>query len=133
MKVSDPWTGLSLGVYYANSALEKISQYRQNAQPAESEALDNYEGECLFFRAFYWWHMLSLYAEPEMGGVGIPIVKSVPKDLESMYVSRETTGEGYAAIIGDLLSAEKLVTQTDPPQGDFVGREGFSYALLSRS
>ena len=57
VKVTDPWTGLSLGVYYANSALEKISLYRQNAQPAEAEALDNYEGECLFFRAFYWWHM----------------------------------------------------------------------------
>ena len=114
VKVTDPWTGLSLGVYYANSALEKISLYRQNAQPAEAEALDNYEGECLFFRAFYWWHMLSLYAEPDMDGVGIPIIKAVPKDLESMYVSRETTGDGYAAIIGDLLAAEKLITQTDP-------------------
>lgn len=114
VKVTDPWTGLSLGVYYANSALEKISLYRQNAQPAEAEALDNYEGECLFFRAFYWWHMLSLYAEPDMDGVGIPIIKAVPKDLESMYVSRETTGDGYAAIIGDLLAAEKLITQIDP-------------------
>ena len=91
VKVTDPWTGLSLGVYYANSALEKISLYRQNAQPAEAEALDNYEGECLFFRAFYWWHMLSLYAEPDMDGVGIPIIKAHHADRPSQgdVVGRE--------------------------------------------
>lgn len=65
-KVTDPWTGLSLGVYYANSALEKIAQYRQTASASEKTALDNYEGECLFFRAYYWWHMLSLYGQPDM-------------------------------------------------------------------
>lgn len=112
-KVTDPWTGLSLGVYYANTALEEIAQYRTSAPQAEKEALDNYEGECLFFRAFYRWHMLSLYGEPDMDGVGIPIIQSVPKDLESMYVSRATTGESYNAIIADLENAGKLLTQTD--------------------
>lgn len=112
--VSDPWTGLSLGVYYANSALGEISKFRQTAGQSEMAALDNYEGECLFFRAFYWWHMLSLYGQPDMDGVGIPLVKSVPNSLESMYVVRETTGAAYEAIIGDLLAAEKLLTQTDP-------------------
>ncbi len=112
-KVTDPWTGLSLGVYYANTALEEIAQYRQTAPESEKEALDNYEGECLFFRAFYRWHMLSLYGEPDMDGVGIPVIQSVPKDLESMYVSRETTGDSYAAIISDLEAAEDLLTQTD--------------------
>ena len=79
--VSDPWTGLSLGVYYANSALGEISKFRQTAGQSEMAALDNYEGECLFFRAFYWWHMLSLYGQPDMDGVGIPLVKSVPNSL----------------------------------------------------
>lgn len=112
-KVTDPWTGLSLGIYYANTALEEIEQYRQSAQEGETETLDNYEGECLFFRAYYRWHMLSLYGEPDMDEVGIPVIQSVPKDLESMYVSRETTGDCYDAIITDLLAAEKLITQTD--------------------
>ena len=70
--VSDPWTGLSEGVYYANTALEEIAAYRTAAPEGEKAALDNYEGECLFFRAFYWWHMLSLYGQPDMDGVGIP-------------------------------------------------------------
>ena len=112
-KVTDPWTALSLGVYYSNTALEEIAEYRRTAPESEKAALDNYEGECLFFRAFYRWHMLSLYGQPDMDGVGIPIIQSVPKTLEEMYVGRETTGECYQAIIDDLVAAESLLTQTD--------------------
>lgn len=113
-KVTDPWTALSLGVYYANTALEEIASYRTTAPETETEALDNYEGECLFFRAYYWWHMLSLYGEPDAEGVGIPIVRTVPKTLEEMYIGREKTGACYQAIIEDLDRAVDLLTQTDP-------------------
>lgn len=58
--------------------------------------------------------MLSLYGQPDMDGVGIPVIDTVPTDLESMYVSREATGAGYEAIIRDLVAAERLLTQTDP-------------------
>lgn len=112
-KVTDPWTALSLGIYYSNTALEEIAQYRGTAPESEKVTLDNYEGECLFFRAFYRWHMLSLYGQPDMDGVGIPIIQSVPKTLEEMYVGRETTGECYQAIIDDLTAAIPLLTQTD--------------------
>lgn len=113
-KVTDPWTALSLGVYYANTALEEIADYRATAPESEIEALNNYEGECLFFRAYYWWHMLSLYGQPDLEGVGIPIVRKVPKTLEEMYVGREKTGVCYQAIIDDLDQAVGLLTQTDP-------------------
>lgn len=113
-KVTDPWTALSLGVYYANTALEQIEAYRATAPDSETEALNNYEGECLFFRAYYWWHMLSLYGQPDSEGVGIPIVRKVPKTLEEMYIGREKTGDCYRAIIEDLDAAVGLLTQTDP-------------------
>lgn len=113
-KVTDPWTALSLGVYYANTALEEIAAYRTTAPESEAVALDNYEGECLFFRAYYWWHMLSLYGEPDPEGVGIPIVRKVPRTLEEMYVAREKTGDCYRAMIEDLDRAVGLLTQTDP-------------------
>ncbi|OUN76071.1 RagB/SusD family nutrient uptake outer membrane protein [Alistipes sp. An54] len=113
-KVTDPWTALSLGVYYANTALEEIASYRTTAPETETEALNNYEGECLFFRAYYWWHMLSLYGEPDAEGVGIPIVRTVPRTLEEMYIGREKTGACYQAIIEDLDRAVDLLTQTDP-------------------
>lgn len=113
-KVTDPWTALSEGVYYANTAMEEIAAYRTSAPESETETLNNYEGECLFFRAYYWWHMLSLYGEPDSEGVGIPIVKKVPKTLEEMYIGREKTGVCYQAIIDDLDRAVGLLTQTDP-------------------
>ena len=112
-KVTDPWTGLSMGVYYANTALEEIAKYRESAPSSEKEQLDNFEGECLFFRAYYWWHMLSLYGEPDMDGVGIPLQRSVPKTLEDNYIGREKTGDCYQAIIDDLKDAVELLTQTD--------------------
>lgn len=112
-KVTDPWTALSMGVYYANTAMEEIENYRASAPESETEMLNNYQGECLFFRAYYWWHMLSLYGEPDLNGIGIPIVKKVPKTLEEMYVGREKTGDCYQAIIDDLDQAIGLLTQTD--------------------
>lgn len=83
------------------------------APASETASLDNYEGECLFFRAFYRWHMLSLYGQPDMDGVGIPIIDKVPKTLEEMYVGRAKTGACYQAIIDDLDRAVGLLTQTD--------------------
>ena len=112
-KVTDPYTALSMGVYYANSVMEQIDVYRKTAPESEKEKLDNYYAECLFFRAYYRWHMLTLYGEPDMEGVGIAIINKVPKSLEEMYVAREKTGECYKAIIADLEDAEKLITQTD--------------------
>ena len=112
-KVTDPWTALSMGVYYANTAMEEIDAYRAAAPASEAASLDNYEGECLFFRAFYRWHMLSLYGQPNMDGVGIPIIDKVPKTLEEMYVGRAKTGACYQAIIDDLDRAVGLLTQTD--------------------
>lgn len=112
-KVTDPYTALSMGVYYANSVMEEIEKYKINAPASEKEALDNYYAECLFFRAYYRWHMLSLYGQPDMDGVGIALINKVPKNLEEMYVGREKTGKCYEAIITDLKDAEKIMTQTD--------------------
>lgn len=113
-KVENPWKAINMGVYYANSALEGIAAYRGIALSSETEKLNNYEGECLFLRAFYWWHLLSVYGRPEMDGVGIPIVRSVPKTLEDMAVPREKTGDCYLAIINDLKLASTLLKgQTD--------------------
>ena len=124
-KVSDPWTGLSLGVYYTNTALEEIASYRATAPESEKESLDNYEAECLFFRAFYWWHMLSAYGQPDMDGVGIPLQRSVPKTMEDNYIGREKTGDCYRAIIDDLVKAEELMTQTDPHRANVWSVKAF--------
>ena len=40
-KVTDPWTALSMGVYYANTAMEEIDAYRAAAPASDSPSLSN--------------------------------------------------------------------------------------------
>lgn len=112
--VTGPWKALSMGVYYSNVALDGANKYRELAKPSEVQALDNYEGEALFFRAYYRWHMLTLYGQPDMDGVGIPLINEPPATMEAMQVPREKTATCYQAIIDDLeKAAALLVGQTD--------------------
>lgn len=106
---TDPWKALSMGVYYSNVALDGIKKYRALVTGSEEQALNNYEGECLYFRAFYRWHMLTLYGRPEMDGVGIPIINELPTNMEEMQVPRETTADCYQAIIDDLEKSVPLL------------------------
>ena len=111
---TDPWKALSMGVYYSNVALDGVNKYKTLVTNSEVETLNNYEGEILFFRAFYRWHMLTLYGRPEMDGVGIPIINELPKNMEEMQVPREKTVDCYQAIIDDLEKAVSLLKgQTD--------------------
>ena len=125
-KVSDPWKALNMGVYYANVALEGVDAYRKLVVPSEEDQLNSFEGESLFFRAYYRWHMLSVYGRPEMDGVGIPIINSVPKTLEEMQVPRLTTGECYQAIVDDLERAVPLLEhQTDKHRATMWSAKAF--------
>jgi hypothetical protein len=108
-KVENPWKALNRGVYYSNSALEGIRKYRPIALSTEQEKLNHYEGEVLFLRGFYWWHMQLLYGQPNLDGVGIPIVTATPKSLDDMSVPRLTTREGYQAMINDFKQAAELL------------------------
>lgn len=107
--VTNPFRAFSEGVYFSNVALEGIEKYRAMAPQSEQSTLDMREGETLFFRAYYRWHMLQWYGEPEMTGMGIPIINSTPSTLSDMQVSRATTAESYQAILDDLLKAEPLL------------------------
>ena len=43
-KVTDPWTALSLGVYYANTALEEIASYRTTAHALSQSGAEQLRG-----------------------------------------------------------------------------------------
>jgi len=108
------WRDISRGVYYANSCLEAIETYRKTAPAAEKQQIDIRQGQALFLRAFYWWHLQEMYGQPNLDGMGIPIIKSVPKDLVAMNVPRSSTLNSYQAMINDFKkAADLLVGQTD--------------------
>lgn len=113
-KVTNQWRDIQKGIYFANSTLEGIARYRTIAPAAEKQAIDNKEGEALFMRGFYLWHLEVLYGQPDLDGMGVPIVLTVPKDLAAMSVPRATTRECYQAMINDFKQASVLLEgQTD--------------------
>lgn len=113
-KVSNEWTVLNRGVYYANTTLEAIARYRLTAPQSEKQAIDFCEGQTLFLRGYYMWHLQEFYGQPDLNGLGIPIVRTVPKDLVTMSVPRATTKASYQAMIADFKRASELLKgQTD--------------------
>ena len=108
-KISAEWKVINRGIHYANIAVEGAQSFRQKADPGERDQVDLYEGEALFLRALLWWHMMSLYAEPDPDGVGIPILRHSASSFASAQVGREATGACYEAIVGTLLQAIPLL------------------------
>ncbi|RAK03196.1 putative outer membrane starch-binding protein [Larkinella arboricola] len=108
-KVQQQWRDIQKGIYFANSTLEAIQQYRAIAPVSEKQAIDNIEGQALFLRGFYLWHLQTLYGQPNLDGMGVPIIRSVPKELKAMSVPRATTRDSYQAMIEDFKKAEKLL------------------------
>ncbi|WP_233878097.1 RagB/SusD family nutrient uptake outer membrane protein [Dyadobacter sp. CY323] len=113
-KISQEWRDVQKGVYYANSTLEAIATYRATAPESEKAAIDTKEGEALFMRGFYLWHLQSLYGQPDLNGMGVPVIRKVPEGLASMSVPRASTKDTYQAIIEDFKKASVLLeTQKD--------------------
>ncbi|PWJ54480.1 SusD-like starch-binding protein associating with outer membrane [Dyadobacter jejuensis] len=113
-KVQQQWRDVQKGIYFANSTIEAIATYRTQAPASEKDAIDTKEGEAYFMRAYYLWHLQSLYGQPELDGMGVPVIQKVPTDLATMSVPRATTRETYQAMIEDLKKASVLLeTQTD--------------------
>ncbi len=108
-KLQSQWKALYRGIYYANSALEGIAYYRTIAPSSEKASLDYYEGEVIFLRGYYLWHLLSFYGQPNLDGMGVPIIKTVPSSIESMSVPRASTKDTYQAIINDFKKAATLL------------------------
>lgn len=108
-KISFQWRDIQKGIYYANSTLEAIEHYKATAPASEHAALDNKAGEAYFMRGFYLWHLQVLYSQPDLDGMGVPVIRSTPKGLESMSVPRASTREAYQAMIEDFKRAEVLL------------------------
>jgi len=113
-KLQRQWLALYRGIYYANSALEGIKKYRAIALSTEKGKLDYYEGEVIFLRAYYLWHLQTFYGQPNLDGMGVPIITSLTQTMGEMSVPRATTRNTYQAIINDFKKAATLLKgQTD--------------------
>lgn len=109
-RITSAWSPLNKGVHYCNVAIEGIDYYANGfAKENEQQTLKWYKGEAYFLRAYYWWHLMEIYAQPDKDGMGIPILERYAQTYADSQVERKTTGECYEALIKSLETASELL------------------------
>jgi len=103
------YSPINKGIHYCNVAIEGIMSYMESAPESEQNQLKNFLGEAYFLRAFYWWHLLDIYGQPDLNGVGIPILEHSSKSYTDAQIGRSTTEESYKAIVRSLETAIPLL------------------------
>ena len=94
--------------------MDGVNRYRENVKDSEKQQLDNLEGQALFLRSYYLWHLQTLHGQPKLDGMGVPVVQKVITDLKEFSVPREKTSVVYRAMINDFKRAGELLKgQTD--------------------
>ena len=109
----DTWRELWRGVQRSNTLLAAIETYRQKA-PNDAAAIDLIKGQELFLRAWYYFHLVSVWGEgfnaaTEGAKMGVPIITEVASGLDETQVPRKTVKEGWDFVISDLKAAEGLL------------------------
>lgn len=110
----DTWRELWRGVQRSNTLLNAVETYRAKA-PQDQAAIDVIKGQALFLRAWYYYHLVSLWGESFIvdgqGGdkLGVPIITDPSTSLEATQVTRNTVKEGWDFIISDLKASQALL------------------------
>lgn len=97
-----------------------------NASPATVQQRDAMLGQVLFFRAFVYWKMVSIYG-------GVPIVdKVLDAGDPELYNPRNTQEECFQFIKNDLMQAADLLPDSWTGNDQFRITKGAAWALLGR-
>lgn len=72
-------------IQYANAANDACDAYRPQAAQNELSQLDYMKGQALFNRALAYWHAQIFFEiESKEGGLGFPIIRTVPSTIDEM-------------------------------------------------
>jgi len=117
--LSQTWRDFYKGVQRANTLLEIMDRYRAGTSSLTitltEKEVNEYEGQGLYLRAWYYFNLISIWGEKFMGesggglAKGVPILKSVPVSITGAQVPRATVKEVWDFIIDDLKKAETLL------------------------
>jgi len=115
-------------VYNANLVLEKVEELRGSTDQA---TLDGLRGASLFFRAYSFWQVAQLYAQPytssNLQSPGIPL--RLKSDINEIS-DRGTLEQTYSRIIQDLQEAVGLLAPTSTISSR--PNKAAAYAMLAR-
>lgn len=106
------WNQLYQMVEYSNIVLDALNKVSVNSD--NNSDWNNAKGSALFYRAFAFYHLASLFAKPydittSKSDLGIPLRLS--SDINKK-TKRSTVQQTYDQIIADLVSAESLLPIT---------------------
>lgn len=128
------WTAIYNTIYTANEILANVDAISD--ETLTDEVRNDIKGEALAIRGMAHFDLLRMWGEHwNTASIwGIPVVQEV---LTAADVRpRNTVEETYAAILGDLLQAESLLSNDDPRTGAFKGAQFMTKtactALLAR-
>lgn len=97
-------------IQYANAANDACDAYRPQAAQNELSQLDYMKGQALFNRALAYWHAQVFFEiESKEGGLGFPIIRTVPSTIDEMMPQRATVAETWDFVIETLLEASDLL------------------------
>lgn len=141
-KSQNAWTALYAGVTTCNVTLEAADFFETNfASPTEKADIDAVRGQAKFMRAFYYFHLETLFGEAyiKANGVnedkmGVPLYTEVPKNVDATQQARATTKAVWDFIKEDLKSAATLLDGKVWPATE-IGRvtEWSAKALLGKA
>lgn len=117
-------------VFYANTALEQLEKI--NAQPADYAVRANIKGSALFYRAYAFYNLASIFCkayEPSGNNDGPGIVLRLIPDINLPSV-RATVQETYDQILSDLLQSKDLLPVT--PLYKTRPSKAAAYAMFAR-
>jgi len=115
------WTSLYRTIYMANAGIEGLG----NSPAIDQNVISQFEGECLFIRAFCHFYLVNLFGD-------VPLVLSTNYENNST-ISRASSGAVYDQIIADLIRAQSLMTDNYDGSDRTRATKGSATALLART
>ena len=104
------YTSIMEWIQYSNAAIEACDSYATRAAESEMAQLDYMKGQALFLRALAYWHSQIFFElETKEGGLGFPVISTVPQDISQMTPPRATVAETWQFTIDTLKEAITLL------------------------
>lgn len=106
------WTyaGIMQWIELSNTAISACDNYRPLAAESELAELDYKKGQALFNRALAYWHAQIFFElESKEGGLGFPIISSVPATIGEMMPPRATVKDTWQFVVETLEEAIPLL------------------------
>ena len=109
-KLREAYASIMNWIQYSNAAIQACDSYAPQAAENEIALLNRRKGEALFLRGLAYWHSQIFFElESKTGGLGFPIISTVPESIEQMSPQRAGVKETWDFTIATFREAAELL------------------------